>query len=238
MKIAVVSDIHGNHFALKKVLDTARKEKADKLLVLGDICGYYYHPDKCLQLIEEWPHELIKGNHEDLLFELKQGKIEETQLRDKYGSGHRLAMQKLTDSQITKITNAPEKISVQYDDITLLMCHGSPLNHNQYLYPDTGKMELEKCDVENVDLVLVGHSHYPFAFRNRFSTLINAGSVGQARNTGGLASWLMINTLSKTFEIKATPYATIELEKEVKLVDPENKYLLEILTRNRNDQEI
>lgn len=235
MKIAVVSDIHGNHFALKKVLDTARKEKVDKLLVLGDICGYYYHPDKCLHLIEEWPHELIKGNHEDLLSQLKMGQIDEYQLRKKYGSGHLFALQKLTDSQVTKITKAPDSMNVMCDDITLLMCHGSPINPNQYLYPDTDKMELEKCDVENVDLVLVGHSHYPFAFRNRFSTLINAGSVGQARNVGGIASWLLINTTSRTFEIKATPYATGELEKEVKLVDPDNKYLLEILTRNRND---
>ena len=42
MKIAVISDIHGNYDALVEVLKDAKSENIDHLLVLGDIVGYYY----------------------------------------------------------------------------------------------------------------------------------------------------------------------------------------------------
>ena len=75
MKVAVLSDIHGNHYALKEVLNIARNEKVEKLLVLGDIVGYYYHPEKVMDMIKDWDYELIKGNHEILLEKLSTGKI-------------------------------------------------------------------------------------------------------------------------------------------------------------------
>jgi len=233
MKVAVIADIHGNHYALSEVLKVARQEKAEKLLVLGDICGYYYHPDKVLQLIEDWDFRLIRGNHERLLLDLKMEKIIETELRKQYGSGHRFAIEKLSEEEIYRICLAPDQLQVEFDNVSILMCHGSPVDSDQYLYPDSEKVVLEGCDVENIDFVLVGHSHYPFTVRNKFSTLINVGSVGQSRRVGGIASWLMLNTANNSFEAKATPYRTEQLEKEVVIIDPEIHYLLDILKRNR-----
>ena len=46
MKIAIISDLHGNHYALEEVLKEARTEKIEKILVLGDIVGYYCNPEK------------------------------------------------------------------------------------------------------------------------------------------------------------------------------------------------
>ena len=51
MKIGIISDIHGNYDALFSVLEKAKKESVDHLLILGDIVGYYYHPEKILNLL-------------------------------------------------------------------------------------------------------------------------------------------------------------------------------------------
>jgi putative phosphoesterase len=233
MKIAVISDVHGNIYALSSVLSVAKHEGADKLLVLGDSCGYYYHADKVMKQLNEWDCTMIRGNHEDLLLMLKNGEIDREFLRKKYGSGHNMALAKLTDVEFDKLTLSPEKLSVEYEGIRIMMCHGSPLDANQYLYPDTNIDILEKCDVEGMDLVLVGHSHYPFIFPNKFSTLVNVGSVGQSRTTGGIASWIMINSRNRTFETRATPYNIEPLEKEVTIVDPDVPYLKNILRRQR-----
>ncbi|HEV8512082.1 MAG TPA: metallophosphoesterase family protein [Cyclobacteriaceae bacterium] len=233
MKIAVISDIHGNHLALQEVLKSAQQENAEKLLVLGDICGYYYHPDKVLELIDKWDYELIRGNHEKILAQIKDGSVQENKVREKYGSGHRVALERLSDVQVQRITQAPDSLSLNFQGFKILMCHGSPLDSDQYLYPDSAKDLLEKCDSSHADIVVVGHSHYPFIHRNKHSMLVNVGSVGQSRTTGGIASWLMVNTANNVLELKATPYNTEELELEIDLIDPHNPYLKEILKRNR-----
>ena len=70
MKIGVISDIHGNSDALAEVLKKAKEENVEHLLVLGDLVGYYYHPDKIMKLLSEWSFDIIKGNHEKILEDL------------------------------------------------------------------------------------------------------------------------------------------------------------------------
>lgn len=234
MKVAVISDIHGNSYALEQVLKSAQKEKISKLLVLGDLVGYYYHPDKVLDMLNNWDYELIRGNHEDLLAAMQAGHISESELHSKYGSGHRLAVEKLNAAQLDQITAAPQSKKITLNGVQFAMYHGSPWNHDQYLYPDATAETLEQCNDETVDFVLIGHSHYAFLHRNTDSTLINAGSVGQSRTVGGIANWALIDTSNKSIQMKCTPYDTKQLLAEVNEIDPDINYLKEILTRNRN----
>ncbi len=234
MKVAIISDIHGNNYALEKVLNAARKDKAEKLLVLGDLVGYYYHPDEVLDILGNWDYELIRGNHEDLLKAMLNNDIAESALSLKYGSGHRIAAEKLSKEQINHITSAPKSRKIDADGVQLSMYHGSPWNHDQYLYPDAPTEILDQCNDEESDFVLIGHSHYPFVYRNTNSTLVNVGSVGQSRIMGGIANWALIDTANKSLQMKATPYETKELLAEVNQIDPDINYLKDILTRNRN----
>lgn len=234
MKIGILSDIHGNHYALSEVLKIARKQKVEKLFLLGDLVGYYYHPDKVLEMLREWDCTSIRGNHEVILSQLLLKEMQALEVQRKYGSGHKFALEKLTEEQLKSLITAPDQLKVEIEKVKILMCHGSPWDPDRYLYPDTEKEVLDKCDEKDTDLVLIGHSHYPFVVRNKFSMLINVGSVGQSRTTGGVASWLLINTSNKTFETKATPYSTEQLEADIDIYDPEIPYLKEILKRNRN----
>jgi predicted phosphodiesterase len=83
-----------------------------------------------------------------------------------------------------------------------------------------------------VDFVLIGHSHYAFSKSNKYSTLINVGSVGQSRNQSGFAQWTLINSKTKVFEMRSTPYDATNLIAEVELQDPDNVYLKEVLNRS------
>ena len=67
MRIAIVSDIHGNAPALEAVLDEAAALGAEHVLALGDYVGYYYWPAEALRLLARWPNHMIKGNHEVML---------------------------------------------------------------------------------------------------------------------------------------------------------------------------
>jgi putative phosphoesterase len=234
MKIAILADIHGNHFALFQVLQQARNEQVEKLFILGDIVGYYYHPNKVMELLSEWEYIFIKGNHEELLSKLLAGELDIKMLQDKYGSGHLAAISSLSSIQIERLITSPEKLSIEIDGLKILMCHGSPWDKNLYLYPDTNVEILNMASETGVDIVLIGHSHYQFLHSSKNTILLNPGSVGQSRSTGGLADWAIINTRNKVIQLRSTLYDTTSLITEVVETDPENAYLKNVLTRNRN----
>jgi putative phosphoesterase len=232
MKVGVLSDIHGNYYALKQVLISASKNGVEKLLILGDIVGYYYSPEKVLELLGDWDYEFIRGNHEVFLGKVRKGGVDIDYLQKKYGSGHKIALENLTEDQLGFLLNAPDKKQIEIDNIKVLMCHGTNWDADFYLYPDTNEEILRKSNVSGVDFVVVGHSHYSFVYQNTDSVLINVGSVGQSRSEGGQANWVIINTSNSTFELKATPYDVGPLIKEVEKNDPGTPYLQNILRRN------
>lgn len=232
MKIAVLSDIHGNHFALQTVLNRAKLEKVDQLLILGDFIGYYYHPDKVLELIQDWTFHAVKGNHERILKGIIDGDISLESIAEKYGSGHEHALKKLSKKQIDFLLNLPQSLSVEINGCVFQLCHGSPMDPDQYIYPDTSAETLQQCNVDHANFVLIGHSHYQFFYRNTNSTLVNVGSVGQSRSKGGIAQWALINTDNMCMELRSTPYDTKKLIKQCSNIDPKVPYLIDILTRN------
>lgn len=231
MKIAVISDIHGNYDALCEVLTKAKIENVEHLLILGDIVGYYYHPDKILELLSEWSFDMIKGNHEKILENLIDSPSLKESIRLIYGSGHQDAINKLTNQQLKFLKDLPETKTVKIDEVSLLMSHGSPWSNSYYIYPNCENEIILKCDSKEHDFVLIGHSHYAFAIKNTNSILINPGSVGQSRQTGGKSNWCIINTLNKCFQLISTDYDVERLVKEIEQKDPEINYLTEILKR-------
>lgn len=231
MKIAILSDIHGNFDALAEVLTAAGKEKVDHLLILGDIVGYYYHPDKVLEALAPWSYDMIKGNHEEILQKLIQEPAIGPAVQVKYGCAHQLALEKLTKKQLNFLLGLPESRSVAYDGLSFLMCHGSPWSLDQYIYPDSEPDLILKCDSKEHDFVLIGHSHYAFAKHNENSILLNPGSVGQSRQKGGKASWALVDTKNGSFQQRSTDYGVERLVQEVQIKDPGAAYHMKILKR-------
>ena len=231
MKVGVISDIHGNHYALEAVLHAAKKEGITKLLVLGDLVGYYYHPELVLNMLSEWDYEIIKGNHEVLLQDLKENKIDSEVLKGKYGRGHEQALKNIDDSTLDWLFSLPDQKSIVLDGVSFQMNHGSPWSIDAYIYPDAALEKLEKCNSDSHDFVLIGHSHYAFSHQCRHSTLINCGSVGQSRQKGGLAYWCVVDTSDTSFEIRTTPYDTTKLLEEVQFFESKVGYSSRILQR-------
>ena len=231
MKIAILSDIHGNSDALNEVLKKAKKENVAHLMILGDIVGYYYYPDKILNLLAEWSFDIIKGNHEKILKDLIADPSLGVSIRLKYGSGHQEAINRLTGQQLEFLDGLPETKTVEFNGISMLMSHGSPWSNDYYIYPDCKKAIIRKCDSKEHDFVLIGHSHYAFAIKNENSILINPGSVGQSRQVGGKASWTIIDTLNGCFQMLSTDYDVKNLIAVVEEKDADIKYLREVLKR-------
>src|SRR5438552_2040851 len=109
MKLAILSDIHGNTEALRQSLSAARKAGAGHLLVLGDLVGYYYDAPGVLSPLEPWPKNVIGGNHERMLGEARSSPDMAAQHREKYGSALDVALATLEKAQVEWLINLPSR---------------------------------------------------------------------------------------------------------------------------------
>lgn len=109
MRIAILSDIHGNYDALTQVLEECKKCNVEKYIFLGDYVGYYYEPKKVWDKICQLDGVKIKGNHEDLLKDSLSSKARMHQIKKKYGMGHQIAQNQLLEVEIEQLYSLPEK---------------------------------------------------------------------------------------------------------------------------------
>lgn len=159
MKIAVISDIHGNTDNLKKFINYIDNENIEKVLNLGDIIGGD-DPLKTLRIIMNDKRFIsVGGNHDSSFFLEEEMTIKE-----------RLWIERLPLSRVVEINN-----------IKFLMVH-SRLNSNTdipLLYKDKGIIEFLKDYDGDYDYVLFGHTHYQCLLSYyEGKIMVNPGSIG------------------------------------------------------------
>lgn len=231
MKIAILSDIHGNYAALKSVIKQIDKIKIDHIFVLGDQLGYYYQAEKVYNILENYSCFMIAGNHEKLYLEYLEGDdIFKNNLNIKYGKCFEFYSKSFSSDLNLKIRLLKNSLKITLDNFTFLLCHGSFDQSDRYIYPDENKNNI--CDIKDVDFIFNGHTHYPMFYKGKYSTLINVGSVGQSRTVGGIANWGVFNTKNGVFSPHNTPYDINEVILSLKKNKATNQYLFNILKRN------
>jgi predicted phosphodiesterase len=147
MKIGILADIHANKFALKNVLEDAKQLNVEHLLILGDTIGYYYWSSDVLNLLSNFKSQIdmIAGNHEIMFKSALENKNSIKQITEKYGSGIKQAIKNLSKQQQKFLNDLPDTKSLHIDGCNILMCHGSPTNKQEYIYPDAPLASLQQC---------------------------------------------------------------------------------------------
>jgi len=231
LKLGILGDIHSNHQALEVVLKSAAEQRVDELLLTGDIIGYYFWPKEVLDLLSSWKFISVRGNHEDFLEKARNNPAFLSQIDKRYGCGLRIALNTLSKSQIEWLISLPHPCEISIDKLHILLCHGSPWNINQYIYPDLEDDVLSKLTMMDYNCIILGHTHYPMVIKNKSSAIINPGSVGQPRNREPGAHWAMID--SKTLEINMfhEKYDVDKVIDQARIRHPDLPYLSDVLVR-------
>ena len=230
VRVAVISDIHANLPALEAVVNDSEFQSCDQVLFAGDLVGYYYWPFECFQLLQELNVESIRGNHEDMLFEaINESNVD--MATSKYGSGLKTAIDELPQQAIQTISAWEHPKLLNIGGRAILMCHGSPSDISQYLYPDIELPQSVSFQGDPVDVVIHGHTHYPAVRQSNSVLWVNPGSVGQPRNRQPGAHWAILDTDTLKVEAKVTPYDYSLVVELAKLRDPQHPYLWEVLQR-------
>lgn len=176
MRIAILSDIHGNIWALEAVLADIRREGADLIVNAGDILSGPLEPSATADLLMSLDLPTIRGNHERNLLECEQRRGAPS---DQYAYEH------TSETQRAWLRALPAVLALS-DDI--FMCHGTPASDLTYLLEHVDANGASLARNEEVErhlegiaqgLIICGHSHRPRAYAVSGGRLaVNPGSVG------------------------------------------------------------
>ncbi len=231
MKLALLGDIHGNARALEAVLVAAKISGVGQLLITGDLVGYYFEPLKVLDMLAPWEKHIVRGNHEDMLHIARSEPDKLDEFDARYGTGLRVTLEQLDESRLNVLCDLPHPMQLEIDNRKIMLCHGSPWDLEQYIYPDAASELLEMCASPGFDLVVMGHTHYPMHYQIGHTLLVNPGSVGQPRNRQPGAHWVLYDTDSGRIELRNEQYDVGSLVEECRRRLPALPYLSEVLLR-------
>ncbi len=231
MRIGLIGDVHGNHLALQTVLAAASLSGVEALLITGDLVGYYDAPLAVLNMLQPWVRHVVRGNHEDMLKAARSDDKFLAQVDARYGTGLRSAIEQLSEQQLDDLCSLPHPLELVIDGCKILLCHGAPWDNNQYVYPNAQPDLLERCALQEFDLIVLGHSHYPMGHQIGKALVVNPGAVGQPRNRQPGAHWAVFDTTNRSLEFYNEDYDSSALVQECKQKHPELPYLADILIR-------
>lgn len=226
MKIAFISDVHGNYDALKEVLRDIKKLKINKIYCLGDIVNYYYQPHKCIDLFIKKKIKSVRGNHENILFDTLKNKNKKTHYAKIYGHSVNINIEKIKHRHIIFLKKLKKKLTFKIKNFKIILAHGSPWSENTYIYPNFKNKIKNSLAKYKVDYIFLGHTHVPMNIKiNKKTSIINPGSVGQPRNRCNNACWAIFDTSNFQIKFMETKYDKKKLIKNIIRYDGLNSKL-------------
>ncbi len=148
MKLAIISDLHADVYALRDALAKIERLGCDEIVCAGDVLDYGRFPERTIALLQERRIPTIRGNHD----------------RWAVSEGHDSSGWNLTPRAIEFLESLPASWTRTIDDVRVAVWHARPRSDMAGIYPDASSTELASLlDRAEADVLVVGHVHVPFA---------------------------------------------------------------------------
>jgi putative phosphoesterase len=201
MRVAIVSDIHGNRRAFEAVLADLRQVAPDHVVHGGDLAYGGTHPAEIIDQVRAlgWPG--VRGNTDEMLWAPES-------LAAFAATAPKLArllvrIQELIPSTLAGIGEERlrwlEALPRQYSGDGFSLVHASPGDLWRAPMPNAGDEDLQKTYASlGAPIVVYGHIHVPYIRRLPGMTVANTGSVSQSYDGDRRASYLLMDGESLT----------------------------------------
>ncbi|PSL45615.1 putative phosphoesterase [Chitinophaga niastensis] len=218
LRIAIISDIHGNLPAMKAVLDDIRSFNADQIYCLGDLTDAAPWHNEVIELIRRMRIPTIMGNHDERIafdhpiLPLSKHSPEEQVAREK---AINYTKDTITRENKLFLAHLPRYIQLDFGHLKLLLAHGSTRSVDEYIYQHHNEEELiGLMNDQQINLLVTGHTHLSYIrfLENGEKMVVNAGSVGRTKEKDGLATYLQL-TIKDNNASLAKDYFNVAIKK-------------------------
>jgi diadenosine tetraphosphatase ApaH/serine/threonine PP2A family protein phosphatase len=224
VRVALISDVHGNLHALEAVLKSIGADAPDTIWCLGDLVGYGPQPNPCCSLVAERAELCLIGNHDLGVL----GGLDLAEFSHDAAASARWTAEVLSDESRAYL----EPLQPQAIRAEVGLYHASPRDPvwEYVLSPGVAFASLEAA---GTPLVLVGHSHVALSYEwgqqdlvvceggtqvdfGGQRWLLNPGSVGQPRDGDPRAAYVLLDLDSKQAEFKRVRYDIAKTQAEIR----------------------
>ncbi len=216
IKIAVISDIHGNSVALKEVIKDAKKNNVCDYVFLGDLVNDLPFGNETLEIVKGISNKVLKGNKEQYLIEYDKERYDWKNIQFRTV---KFMYNELSKENLEYIKKLPHYMYVEYDGVKILFAHGSPKSVEEGIHRDDKNL-LEKYTKDlDADALIIGHTHEQMWYEYVNNKLVvNAGCCGVSPFYNGEAEYIILNIENgkiEKVELKLIKYDIELLKKKI-----------------------
>jgi diadenosine tetraphosphatase ApaH/serine/threonine PP2A family protein phosphatase len=218
VRYALIADIHSNLTAFQAVLgDVEARGGVAEIWCLGDVVGYGPDPHQCIELLGQYEHVCVAGNHDWAAI----NKLDTAYFNPVAAAACHWTAQQLADEDRAYLGNLP--LTIKKGDFTLV--HGSPREPIWEYLLSIREAEENRAHFET-KFCLIGHSHVPLVFKYGESgkcslsplsdggevtlgearLIINPGGVGQPRDGDPRASYAIYDEETRAVTLHRVAY--------------------------------
>jgi putative phosphoesterase len=201
MKLAFISDIHGNALALEAVINDINQKDVDKIYVLGDICYRGPKPKKSLKIIRSLNTDVIKGNADEwVVRRIEKGEVPDQAL-EMMNRERDWTYSLLDEESIGYLKNLPHELNLEYGGLKIHAFHATPTSLFEIVTPNESDEVLkEKLITKEADIYIYAHIHKPYIRYIDGKCIVNLGSVGLPFDGLNKASYFMLDIDENNFK--------------------------------------
>ncbi|GAB4547904.1 MAG: metallophosphoesterase family protein [Anaerolineales bacterium] len=180
MRIAFLSDIHGNYTALQAVLQDLAAQQIDLFVSLGDTVSLGPQPLEVLHALQSLNGRYIMGNHDAAT--LDPSSAVQNEITDYLIPDLHWALNKLSAQDRAFMTGFESTVTLTLPNgVKILAFHGSPLATTHIIQATTPPADLDVYfGAQDADIFIGGHSHVQMIRRYGEKLILNTGSIGSA----------------------------------------------------------
>lgn len=219
MKLAILSDIHGNLPALSAVLDDIERWQPDQVIVNGDLVSRGPYSLECLRLLQSRfaQAHYLTGNHETYVLRCADEPADpDSPTRD---------IDRFADWALRQLGAAVDELRAWNDHLDLTdldqgasvhITHGSRLGNRDGISARTADDDLPAKLGTPRDLFVGSHTHKPLLRHFNGTLVVNTGSVGQPMDDDARASYgrFMLHEGRWQAEIARVAYDKAQAERD------------------------
>ena len=187
MRLALISDIHGNDIALERVLSALDGDGVDEIVCLGDVAGTGPQPRTgpepggVLERLRALDVRVVMGNVDSYMLHVDSVEAPADELAAKFWDIDKWCAGQLSEADLSYMAGFEPTLEVDLGEgISALCYHGSPASFEDQITPTTPDDVLERWLTGAPAVFAGGHTHFAMVRRFGAAFVINPGSVGMA----------------------------------------------------------